>query len=123
MRGAAFLVPSGPKAQLHLHVVLTEKNDGEILVAPLSSIEGKGWHDSTCVFAGGEHRAIKKPSFVFYRLTTRMSVQHIQKMIAKNYYIEQPPVSDDVCDAICDGVCKSKLTPRGSVNYYEDNCD
>lgn len=115
-------MPSGPKAQLHLHVVLTDEcEDGQHLVASLSSSEGKPWHDKTCVFAGGEHKAITKPSFVFYGATAQMNAAHITKMIASQYYKEQPPVSDQVCKAICDGVCKSEHTPRGAKRYYESN--
>jgi hypothetical protein len=121
-RGTAFLVPSGPKQQLHLHIVLTDAcADGEHLVAAVSSIEGKAWHDKTCVFKGGEHKSITKPSFVFYRLTTRMSARHIKKMIEKNYYKDQPDASDAVCDAICDGVCVSEHTPRGIKRFYQEN--
>jgi hypothetical protein len=119
-RGTAFLVPSGPRDELHLHVVLTDESDqGDHLVASVSSIKKAGWHDPTCCFDGGEHDSITKPSFVFYRLTTRMTARHIKNMLAKKLFKEKPPVSDDVCDSICDGITKSEHTPRGVKKYFE----
>ncbi len=115
-------MPSGPKAELHLHVVLTEEcENGDHLVANVSSIK-PGYHDPTCCFAGGEHERITKPSFIYYGLATRISARHIKNMIGKKYYIEDLPVSDEVCDLICQGIIASKHTPRGIKKYYSENC-
>lgn len=91
------------------------------LVASVTSIKDGAWHDATCVFRGGEHRAIPKPSFIFYRLVTTLNGQHIASMLAKKYYKEQPDADKSVCDAICVGVGKSPHTPRGMKKYYEEN--
>src|SRR5262245_44409064 len=65
LRYLQLLIPSGPNAQLHLHVVITEQNaDGEHLLVPVSSIKGSGHHDAACEMAEGDHEFIKKASFV-----------------------------------------------------------
>lgn len=120
-RGFAFLMPSGPRDQLHLHIALTDERDGSFLAVNISSVDGKSWHDKTCLFAGGEHKSITKPSFAFYQLTTQLNARHVKNMINKKLYKEQPEASEVVCDALCDGVCKSEHTPRGMKKYYEEN--
>jgi hypothetical protein len=72
-KGSAFLVPSGPRDLLHLHIVLTEADaDGMHLVATVSSVKEGIEHDKTCVLPVGEHAFITKPSYVVYGLTTQM---------------------------------------------------
>lgn len=104
-RGAAFLIPSGPNNQMHLHVILSEKCDqGMHLVASTSSIKDGMWHDQTTVLAAGEHKFITKPSFIAYQLLCTMPAAHIENMIARNYYKPQPPVTEELCKKIGDGV-------------------
>lgn len=50
-----------------------------------------------------------------------MNARHIKNMVAKKYYKEELPVSDEVCDSICAGIANSEHTPRGIKKYYEEN--
>ena len=94
-----------------------------ITLSPAISSIKDGWHDDTCVFKGREHAFTKKPSFVFYGATVRMSARHIKNMLAKKYFKEQPSASDEMVQLICEGVCESDHTPRGCKRYYERNGD
>lgn len=117
-KGAAFLAPSGPKYELHLHIVLTDCNsDGEHLVASVTSVKS-GHHDPACEIKPGEHSSITKESFVFYRATTRMMANKINSLVAKNYYKPKEPVSEDLLSRVCDGVVSSEHTPRGMKRFY-----
>jgi hypothetical protein len=121
-KGAAFLVLSGPKYELHLHIVLTNQNsDGEHLVASVTSVKD-GHHDAACEIKAGEHSSITKDSFVLYRATTRMMANNITSFIRKNYYIPKERVSDDLLSRVCNGVVTSEHIPRGMRKFYETHC-
>lgn len=84
-RKASFLVPSGPKDLLHLHVVLTNGDaDGFHLVATVGSIKEGMNYDPACVIEPGEHSFITVRSFVIYALTEPMRSVHVTAMTGKN---------------------------------------
>jgi hypothetical protein len=119
--GSAFLMPSGPRAELHLHVVLTDEDEnGFHLVVGFSSIKKGVRHDPNCETAVGDHKCLTKPSFVFYALTSPLRASHIEKMIAKNYFKAQPDVSNELYKRICKGLLSSDRTPRGMKKYFND---
>jgi hypothetical protein len=122
-RKTAFLVPSGPRDLLHLHIILTDEcPDGLHLVATVSSIKPGMKHDPTCKIAAREHEFITLDSFVMYGLLGQMPKANIERLVAKGYYVQKADVSDDLCDRICDGVEKSDFTKRGMIKYYRENC-
>jgi hypothetical protein len=117
--GLAFLVPSGPRQLLHLHVILTaEDEDGLHLATSFSSIKDGVEHDRTCETKADEHKFLTKPSFVLYAFTTTFRAKHIKAMIEKNYYQVQPDLSEELYARVCDGVLKSDRTPRGMKKYF-----
>jgi hypothetical protein len=114
-------MPSGPRHELHLHVVLTGEDEGGLhLVVGFSSIKDGVRHDSSCETVAGDHKCLTKPSFVFYALTSTLRSIHIKNMIAKKYYIAQPDVSDKLYMRICEGLLRSDRTPRGMKTYFSD---
>lgn len=123
-RGAAFRLPSGPNADLHLHIVVTEEcADGMHLLIPISSKKGRKSDDATCPILSGEHKRITKASFAYYQFATTMSANHIERMIRKKYFRADEPVTDALLERICKGIAQTKRIPRGMRTYYEKNGD
>lgn len=115
------LIPSGPSGS-HLFVVMTKEcSEGQHLLFSISSIKDGINHDNACEFAGGEHKFITKPSFVYYRFADLRRADHIANLIAKNYFVPQDDLSPDHFARICAGVENSKFIKPSAVKYFLTN--
>lgn len=110
--GTAFLVPSGPRDYLHLHVVCNDGGntpDWRILVS-ISSIKDHKFHDPSCEIEAGEHPFISRRSFVEYRHAQQRSAEQIKRCLETGAYVAKEPVSQELLDRIVAGFSVSDFT-------------
>ena len=116
--GATFLVPSGLSG-LHLFVVTTKPcPQNSFLLLSISSIKDGKYYDGTCVFSGGEHEFITKPSYVVYRKPEQRFLSSIQKCLAGGVFILKTNLETQYFDRICTGISISPHRQRWAVEHF-----
>ncbi len=120
-RGGTLLIPSGPSK--HLFVILTDRcQDGMHLLVSLSTIKPGRFHDNACIVEPGEHRFVKRPSFIEYRRPRRDTASHLVTCVNGWTFTPHDDVTDAVFKRICHGIHESKFIPQGMKRYYEEQC-
>lgn len=119
--GEAFLLPSGPREEYHLHVVMTnECADGSVMLLSVTTLRSDK-NDRACLCGEGDHEFLDHPSYVAYNLVTKMPKRHIMNMIAKKLYKEKASVSREFYDKIVDGIYESDRIKGWAEDYFEEN--
>jgi hypothetical protein len=107
---------------MHLFIVMTQMCAAkQHLLLSVSSIKEGVSHDDACVFAGGEHEFIDRPSFVYYRQPELRRADKIALLVEKNEYVPKADLANPHFEAVCEGVKKSKFIKRWAVEYYLNN--
>lgn len=121
-RAGTLLIPSGPQHdvnRLHLHIVCTNpcRHNTVILVSVSSIVDGV-YYDPTCVLQVGDHIFIKRQSYVYYRLSRTVHVNHLALRITLGEIKVSANLDARVHSRVCTGLIKSKQTPRDVKNHY-----
>lgn len=128
--GATLLIPSGPDDdpdRMHSFVVLTnpfdDMGDGvkRVLLVSLSTIYDHKNHDPACVLEPGEHRFVKRKSFVVYRKARIEEVKKLTKGIHENKFQSHTPISDSILSKICQGLESSEHTTPRVFRFYKSS--
>jgi hypothetical protein len=97
---------------------LHQRNASIVIV---SSIKPNMKYDSTCEFAGGEHKFITVPSFVYYRRPEQRPATAIDHCLQTGYFVAQAPFDPGHLQRVCDGIANSPFSPPWAKSYYRTN--
>lgn len=119
-RRATLLIPVNDIP--HLFIVMNDPcSDGLCLLAMVSSIKPKKFHDTACVLKQGDHEFVKKDSFIVYRIAETTSALHISNMVGKKFYTCKADMIAAVFKRVVDGIFVSDETRPSVISYAEAN--
>ena len=119
--GATFLVPSGPIG-FHLFVAVTKAcPNNSFLLLSVSSIKDGKTHDTTCVFSGGEHEFITRPSFVDYAKPIQRFLTGIQKCISAGVFVQKADLDGVHFNRVCAGIPLSPRRQRWAIEHFNNH--
>ena len=120
-KGAALLIPSGPReGHKHLFAVLLDPlkvdcygNAPHVLLACVVSIQpGRPPLESACLLEPGEHDFITHASYVDYRFTRLERAEHVDRRVAEGVFVEKGDCSDVLLRKIIAGAMASRRISR-----------
>ena len=115
-----FLVPSGPGK--HLYIIMNAAcADGMHIMYSVSSIKDGQAYDDTCMFKGGEHEFIVRPSYVYYRNPEQRSATTIVLCVERGLYVPKADLAQEHFDRIRAGIAKSPFTKPWAEKYCREN--
>ena len=112
------------RRSLHLYVALTDAvslvgypDDGVLLVS-VSTDRQDPKTDTACILNPGDHEAITRPSYVYYRHATVRSTAVIRAEEASGRITPVEPLAPHILDRVCAGLESSRNTPEAIKAFY-----
>lgn len=124
---ATLLIPSSPnnlKDTKHLFIILNNPSQSKpqkCLLVNISTIRNSIMFDSACIIEPGEHKFIKKRSFVFYRFAKIIEAKELIKKVKSGEFIAHESISEELYKKIVDGLFKSKFLAPKYKDFYIQN--
>ena len=112
----------GGSMQAHLFVVLLDpsEHNGNTIIVSVESLRSER-HDRTTVLRQGDHEFIRQESYVNYSRAAIVSVAHLEGLIQAKSARMRKPFREELVAKIRSGISKSRFTPLGVVELYEDS--
>lgn len=118
-RGGTIFIPTGPTGD-HLFCILNDKcKDEQHLLVNFSSIKDGNFFDNTCVVEPGEHRFLRRQSYVNYSMADIQPAGRLSKMVDGWIYKPDADLSSDLLERICAGILQSRFIKRRVKRYFE----
>ncbi len=116
-------MPSGPKQDLarkHLFILLCDPvtQEQKVLLATISSVKPDREYDDTCILEAGDHRFIKKKSYVVYALCRILTQEQLENGVRQGVFVPRDPIDDALLARILDGLMQSPYTPPMIKDFY-----
>lgn len=103
-----------------MFVILTEANDdGEHLLASITSVPEVGFYDPTCMLNSSDHPFLRHDSYVFYRKAQILRGTKITRLVGQKYYVPREDMAEELTQRILDGVMESDFTPNFCKNFLD----
>lgn len=104
----------------HLHFVVTDPINDEFLIVGITTNPTK----EKFVLNKGDHRFIKRKSYICYHRAKTMSIdslsRYLQRNRKKNPNIIQGDATCDTMRKVCEGILKSDSTSKRIKDFYRD---
>jgi len=106
----------------HLFVIVLEPQ-GETKLTIIVNIETlhNKKQDQTTILESGDHDFILRTSYVNYRRSKIKSIDELENLLKNRDAKKYPPFREDVFNRICAGILKSRFTPIGIAELYQDH--
>jgi len=124
---ATLLISSGPAIdpdRKHLFVLLTDPIEAsgyegkQVLLVNITTVPNGLPYDSTCILNPGEHRFIKRESYVYYAKARIEAANALLRGIKSGQLIPHEIMDQAVVKRICDGLQQSPHTTPKILNFY-----
>ena len=114
------------RRSLHLYVALTDVAslsgypDDSVLLVNISTDRQDARTDAACILNPGDHEAITRRSYVYYRHAMVRSVAVISAEGVSGRITPVEPVAPHILDRICAGLEASPNTPEEIIAFYHE---
>jgi hypothetical protein len=117
--GATLLIPSGPRGENHLHVVVNDPKALPgygarpcVVLVNLTTVRDGAELDDTCILEAGCHPFVKQASFILYRLARIEPRAHVDQLVKQGFFKPQQPLDAVLLAKIKAGLKTSSFTKR-----------
>lgn len=117
--GAALLIPSGPRGENHLFIVLNDPRPFPgygaipcIVLVNVSTVREGAEIDPTCIFEPGCHPFVKQKSFAVYRSARVEPAARVAKLARQGLFKPQPALGPPHIGRLQAGLKASPFTRR-----------
>lgn len=117
--GATLLIPSGPRGENHLFVVLNDPKPFPdygarpcVVLVNLTTARKGAELDDTCLLEPGSHPFVKQQSFVLYRAARVEQKARLEQLIKQGLFKPHQPLDPGVLAVVKAGLKASPFTKR-----------
>lgn len=117
--GATLLIPSGPRGENHLYVVLNDPTPFPgcgmhpcVVLVNVSTVRDGKDHDPTCILDTGSHPFVKERSFVVYRSARIEPLPHVIKLVKQGFFRPHQALEEALLARIRKGLVASPFAKR-----------
>jgi len=117
--GATLLIPSGPRGENHLFVLLNDPKvfagyGGRpcVVLVNLSTAREGGELDDTCLLEPGSHPFVRQKSFVLYRAARLEPKAHLDQLVKQGFFKPHQPLDPGILAVVKAGLMTSPFTKR-----------
>lgn len=117
--GATVLIPSGPRGENHLFIVLNDPKPFAgyggaacVVLVNVTTLREGAERDDTCVLEAGCHPFVKQRSFVLYRSARLEPQSRVEKLVKQGFFKPHHPVDEALLGQVRAGLKTSPFTKR-----------